>query len=145
MTYAQLINMVLSCGKAEAGINYCGEGDIYDINNDTIKNYPVFWVASTTSHTSYRDYMVYNLTLYYIDREQHSNTMQGVHNTLSIHSAGISILDNIIKRLDAQENVDVTSGNTFTLWTDTEIFSDKTNGVYTEIEVTVPKDSACIQ
>lgn len=144
MTYGSLINDILAKAIRQKGINTAFEGDIYEINSMAKTKYPVFVVASTKPHQEHTNYMQFNLTLYYIDREQQSNNEMHNPDSCLIHSSGISILSNIIAGIRNLDDVlEVDDVINYTCWTDTEIFADKCNGVYCEISVKVPKNYVC--
>ena len=106
--------------------------------------FPVFVCAPTEPQIERENYYEFHLTLYYIDREQSANNEYNNPETSLIHSAGISILGNIIKKIRTiDEVISVDENISYTLFNDTELFADKCNGVYTTITVIVPKDSNC--
>ena len=106
--------------------------------------YPVFNVSPVSPQIEHEQYFEYVLTFYYIDREQLANNEYNNPKTSLIHSAGISILGNVIKKIRAiDEVISVDENISYTLFNDTEVFADRCNGVYTTITVIVPKDSNC--
>lgn len=144
--YASIVLSILDIGIQERFVNFCGEGDIYEINSMNIDNYPVFWVACTEPIVERENYIEYPLTLYYIDREKLQNNDRGDTDGILIHSNGVEILSNIIKKIKEMfSDVLVNEINEiqYTLWSDTEIFSDKTNGVYCSIRLALPKETTC--
>ena len=144
MTYAKLIQNILDIAIHQQGISMAFDGDIYELNNMQSANYPAFIVAPTQPQDETMNYYVFHLTLYYVDRLQGANNQYGSAETSLVHSAGISILGNIIKKLRFNRDImDIDENIQYTCWTDTEIFADKANGVYCNISITVPKDSTC--
>lgn len=144
MNYAKIIHNILDIAIHQSGVNMALDEDIYQINNMQTSKYPVFVCSPTEPQIEHENYYEFHLTLYYIDREQSANNEYNNPETTLIHSAGIQILGNIIKKIrDIQEVLSVDENVSYTLWSNTEIFADKCNGVYTTITVIVPKDSNC--
>ena len=144
MNYVKLVREILDIAIKQSGINMSLDEDIYTINSMQAAKFPVFVCAPTEPQIERENYYEFHLTLYYIDREQAANTEYGNAETSNIHSAGISILGNIIKKIRAlDEVVDVDETIQYTLFNDTEVFADRCNGVYTTITIRVPKDGNC--
>ena len=144
MNYVKLVKNILDIAIKQSGINMAIDEDPYLINSMQSSKFPVFVCAPTEPQIERENYYEFHLTLYYIDREQAANTEYGNAETSNIHSAGISILGNIIKKIRAiDEVVDVDETIQYTLFNDTEVFADRCNGVYTTITVKVPKESLC--
>ena len=144
MNYVKLVKNILDIAIKQSGINMAIDEDPYLINVMQSSKFPVFVCAPTEPQIERENYYEFHLTLYYIDREQAANTEYGNAETSNIHSAGISILGNIIKKIRAlDEVVDVDETIQYTLFNDTEVFADRCNGVYTTITIRVPKDSNC--
>lgn len=144
MNYATLIHKILNIAVKQKGVNSSGEGDIYAINEMPDTKYAVFWVSSTTNHVEYQNYMQYNLTFYYIDREQYSNNEKFNADSTLICSNGIQIISNIIAKLRFDDDIlDIDENINYTLFNDTEVFADKCAGVYVNVGIKVPKDNVC--
>lgn len=143
LNYIQLIKKILDYANSQDGIHFSGEGDIYQINSINVF-YPVFWVSSTQAHEESENYFTYNLTFYYIDRQLEQTDEFSNQENANISSAGISIISNIIRRLREDEDIlEIPNNIQYTVWTDTEIFSDKCAGVYSNVRIIIPKDN-CI-
>ena len=144
MNYVKLVKNVLDIAIKQSGINMAIDEDPYLINSMQSSKFPVFVCAPTEPQIERENYYEFHLTLYYIDREQAANNEYNNPETSLIHSAGISILGNVIKKIRAiDEVISVDENISYTLFNDTELFADKCNGVYTTITVIVPKDSNC--
>ena len=144
MNYAKLIREILDIAIHQSGVNMSFDSDIYQINSMQSAKYPVFNVSPVSPQIEHEQYFEYVLTFYYIDREQFGNNEYSNPETSLIHSNGISILSNIIKKLRTLEGViaidDIIN---YTCWSDTEIFADKCAGVYCEVHIKVAKESNC--
>jgi len=144
MNYAKLVQNILDIAIHQSGVNMAFDQSIYEINNMQAAKYPVFNVSPVSPQIEHEQYFEYVLTFYYIDREQRGNNEYSNAETSLIHSAGISILSNIIKKIRNLDYVlEVDDMINYTCWTDTEIFADKCAGVYCEIHVKIPKESNC--
>ena len=145
MNYASLIREILDIGIHQTGINMCFDGDIYQLNNMQAGKFPVFVCAPTEPQIEHEQYFEYVLTLYYIDREQYSTNQYNNADISLIHSAGIQVLSNIIKKIRKINDIlDIDDVINYTCWTDTEILADKCNGVYCTIHIKVPKETNCV-
>lgn len=146
LNYASIVLKILDIGIQERFVNFCGEGDIYQINVLDVNDYPIFWVAVTEPIIEKENSIQYPLTLYYVDREKTQNDDRGDTDGILIHNTGITVLSNIIKKIKMWYNDvllnDIGNVN-YTLWSETEIFADKTNGVYCTIILEFPKGSNC--
>lgn len=146
LNYVKILQKILNIAINDRFINFAGQGDIYEINAMNINDYPIFWVAVTEQITEHSNYINYPLTLYYIDREKFMNDDEGDTDQPLIHSNGIMILSNIIKKIKAEFDNEMLNEITevnYTVWGDTEIFSDKCSGVYCNINLAFPVNSLC--
>lgn len=144
MNYAKILYELLKIAIQQQGVNYAGQGDIQEINSMTIKDYPIFWISATQPQTEYENYVDYNITLNYIDREKYQNDDRNDTDQPLIHNNGMQIISNIVRKFveDLQPLNDVYPLS-YNLWSDTEIFDDVCNGVWTEITLRFPKTTNC--
>ena len=144
MNYAKLIREILDIAIHQSGVNMAYDQDLYQINSMQSAKYPVFNVSPVSPQIEHEQYFEYVLTFYYIDREQFGNNEYSNAETSLIHSNGLSILSNIIKKVRSLDDViavdDIVN---YTCWSDTEIFADKCAGVYCEVHIKVAKESNC--
>ena len=104
----------------------CG-GSIYSINSLTIKNYPLFFLSPTKTHTAKKNTTTFHLTGFY-----------------DIMSAGVEFLKNLILKIQKIDGViSVSSDNQCTVYTETEAFNDLCGGCYIEFDVVVKNDTVC--
>lgn len=144
MNYAKLVREILDIAIHQSGVNMAIDEDIYQINNMQAAKYPIVVCAPTEPQIEKENYYEFHLTLYYIDRVQNANNEYYNAETSLVHSAGIGILGNIIKKIRSlDEIVDVDDTINYTCWTETEIFADKCNGVYCNVTIRTPKESNC--
>ena len=105
MNYAKLVREILDIAIHQSGVNMAYDQNLYQINSMQSAKYPVFNVSPVSPQIEHEQYFEYVLTFYYIDREQLNNNEYSNAETSLIHSNGISILSNIIKKLRTLEGV----------------------------------------
>lgn len=144
MNYVTLVRKILDLAVHHDGIRMAIDQDIYEINNMQDARYPIFAAVPTEPQIERENYMEYHLTFYYIDRLKSENNRYSDAETALIHSAGIQCLSSILRSIRMMDGVlDVTQEVQYVCWTDTEIFSDRCNGVYANVTIRCPKDSIC--
>lgn len=144
MNYAKILYELLKIAIQQQGVNYAGQGDIQEINSMTIKDYPIFWISATQPQTEYENYVDYNITLNYIDREKYQNDDRNDTDQPLIHSNGMQIISNIVRKfVEELQPLNDVYPLSYNLWSDTEIFDDVCNGVWTEITLRFPKTTNC--
>lgn len=145
MNYAKILHELLKIAISTNGINYAGQGNIEEINTLTIKDYPIFWVTTTQPMVEKTNTVEYHLTLNYIDREKYQNDDVNDTNQPLIHSNGMVIMGNIIRKMVSQLNpMNEVYPLNYNLWQDAEMFSDKCNGVWLDIVLEFPKVTNCV-
>lgn len=144
MNYAKILYELLKIAIQQQGVNYAGQGDIQEINSMTIKDYPIFWISATQPQTEYENYVDYNITLNYIDREKYQNDDRNDTDQPLIHNNGMQIISNIVRKfVEELQPLNDVYPLSYNLWSDTEIFDDVCNGVWTEITLRFPKTTNC--
>lgn len=144
MNYAKILMSLLKIAIQQQGVNYAGQGDIQEINSMTIKDYPIFWISAIQPQTEYENYVDYNITLNYIDREKYQNDDRNDTDQPLIHSNGMQIISNIVRKfVEELQPLNDVYPLSYNLWSDTEIFDDVCNGVWTEITLRFPKTTNC--
>jgi hypothetical protein len=144
LNYAQLTNKALQAAVTIDTVNFAMEGNIYEINSMENTQYPLIFISAVRPAVEHEDYFSYYLTLYYFDRLQQEVEEQKNADSIIIRSNGItalSMLTNMIRNFP--EVLDVPFENQYTCFGSTFVFSDYCLGVYTEIEIKLPKTSKC--
>lgn len=135
MTLTQTVNMMETAASGMPGIHSIVRNDIFRLNTLPDAEYAVFgWTQGQHSTTIDSSLITYNFTLFYIDRLTHD-----LGNQLEIQSAGIQVLDNIIRTLD--NNGVFASSYTFTTFN--QRFLDECAGVFTSASFQVPVEGLC--
>lgn len=145
MNYAKILYELLKIAIETNGVNYAGQGDISEINSLTVRDYPIFWITTTQPQVEKSNTIEYHLTLNYIDREKVANDDVNDTNQPLIHSTGIQVISNIVKKFvqDLQPMNEIYPLS-YNLWEDTEMFDDKCNGVWVDIVLEFPKVTNCV-
>lgn len=121
------------CHFAAAG------GSIYAINSLTVRDYPLFFISPTKTHTVGRNTTTYHLTGFYLDR-----MTQDMSNDIDIMSAGIEYLKNLLLKVGKLEDIiSVSETNQYTAFTETEALNDLCCGCYVEFDVVTRNDTVC--
>ena len=140
MTLQALLNIIGSIGIEDKLINFAGAGgSVYEINDLTIRDYPILYCSPTGTHRVEDNFTTYSIVLFYIDRLLEDNS-----NGTNIHSSAVEVLKNIIRkaaRLD--EVISISDEYTINLFTETEKMKDRCNGAYATVEFTVANDYIC--
>lgn len=140
MTLEGLLYAIGQMGINDRLINFAGAGgSIYEINDLTVKNYPMLYISPTGTHRAGENHTTYQLTLFYIDRLLEDNS-----NSLNIHSTAIEVLKNIIRKARLLDGViEISEDYTITLFTETERMKDRCNGAYAQADFTILNDTTC--
>lgn len=140
MTLQALLNIIGSIGIEDKLINFAGAGgSVYEINDLTIRDYPILYCSPTGTHRVEDNFTTYSIVLFYIDRLLEDNS-----NGTNIHSTGVEVLKNIIRKVATLDGVvSVSDEYTINLFTETERMKDRCNGAYATLEITVLNDYIC--
>ena len=141
MNYLELATLI--CRKAIGGkmFNYAAEGNVYELNDKTIKDYPAFLISGIGPHIDRMNVMQYRVVFYYFDRLVNDDS-----NDTQIYSTGIEALKNLINGLRNDENIlKVSEEIQYTPFTgvETQVLSDRTCGVYATLDITVKNNTKC--
>lgn len=137
MTLLDTIREIERTARRQPAIRTVVANDIFRLNAMKDVRYGVFaWTQGQHSAERDRDYKSFAFTFYYADR-----LVDGERNEVSVQSAGIEILDNIIRSLDEQ-GFDITSWQFVPF---NQRFADLCAGVYTNVIIRVPIGDNCAQ
>ena len=140
MTLQKLLNTIGVIGVRDKLVNFTGcGGSVYELNDLTIKNYPILYCSPTGTHRVEDNYTTYQLSLFYIDRLLEDNS-----NGVDIHSAAVEVLKQIIRKIQKSDGViGISDEYSINLFTETEKFKDRCNGAYATVEISVVNDTTC--
>lgn len=145
MNYAKILYEILKIAINTNGVNYAGQGDIEEINRLTIKDYPIFWITTSQPMVEKGNTVEYHLTLNYIDKEKYQNDDVNDTNQPLIHSNGMVILGNTIRKVvEELQPLNEVYPISYNLWQDAEMFDDKCDGVWCDIILEFPKVTNCV-
>lgn len=132
MTLIEIIEKIKNIAKKQVNVGYVGEGDIYELNSLPNVDYSVIYITQT-NHSITPDLCEYTLNVFYIDRLFNDKS-----NRLSIHSHGMSMINNIINTLELSEDVNVEYPVPFTTFN--HRFTDECAGVFATIKITTDNE-----
>lgn len=141
MTYLELATYICRKAIASKYFNFACEGDVYDLNDKTIRDYPALLVSGTGPHTDTGKFMRYRITLFYFDRLVSDDS-----NSTQIYSQGIEVLKNLINDLRHDDYIlRVSDEIQYTPFSGVEaqVLSDRTCGVYATLDLTVKNVTNC--
>ena len=138
MTLFDIIRNLQAIAAQEPSVRSVSDGDIYDALNAAVDiKYGVFHITQDT-HTTNGDLDVWGLNLFYIDR-----LLDNGENRLSIQSAGITILENVLKRFADTFGAEYMNNIVYTPFT--QRFKDNCAGVFCKISVSTVMDNLCAE
>ena len=138
MTLFDIIRNLQAIAAQEPSVRSVSDGDIYDALNAAVDiKYGVFHITQDT-HTTNGDLDVWGLNLFFIDR-----LLDNGENRLSIQSAGITILENVLKRFADTFGAEYLNNIVYTPFT--QRFKDNCAGVFCKISVSTVMDNLCAE
>lgn len=140
MTLQDLLYKISRYAIKEPAVNYAAAGrSLYELNPSTIKDYAVVFASPTGNHTWTENLTTYSITLFYLDR-----LLADSSNDISIFSAAIEVLKDIVRALrNDGEIVEVGDNINFINFTETERLSDRVCGAYCTVEISVLNATSC--
>lgn len=141
MNYLELSTYICRLAISSKCFSFAAEGDVYDLNDKTIKDYPAFLISGTGPHTDNGTTFRYRITMFYFDRLTADDS-----NSTLIYSTGIEALKNLINALRHDQYIlKVSDEITYTPFSGVEaqVLSDRTCGVYAQLDITVKNNTKC--
>lgn len=140
MDLEKLLYAICDVAIQQKCANFAAAGaDIYALNAMTIKDWPVFFISPTGTHTALRDTTEFTLTIYYMERLLDSNV-----NDVTILSVAIEQLKNLVRHIsELKEVVGVDEQYELYNFVETEAMNDRVAGAYATIRVEVINDTIC--
>lgn len=141
MTYFELATYICRKAIGSKYFNFAAEGDVYDLNDKTIKDYPALLVSGVGPHTDTGKFMRYRISLFYFDRLTSDDS-----NSTLIYSQGIELLKNLINDLRHDEYILRVSDEIQYVpfsGVEAQVLSDRTCGVYATLDLTVKNNTTC--
>lgn len=141
MTQLELATYICRLAIGSRYFNWMAEGDIYDLNDRTIKDYPAGLISFTGPHTFLPSSTRFRVSIFYIDRLTDDNS-----NATQIYSNGIECLKNLINGLRHDEYILKVSEEIQMmpfLGVEAQVLSDRCAGVYATLDITVKNETKC--
>ena len=118
---------------------YFAGGSLYELNAETINEYPIIFLTPAGDHTVKENTTRYSLTIYYADRLWDDD-----RNETDICSAAIETLKNLMRQISYLDWVAyVQEEPSIRLFTETERMNDRVAGAYMQVWVEVLNASTC--
>lgn len=119
-------------------VNYAAAGgSIYELNAETIKDYPFIFVSPTDEVEVGQSTLTYGLTLFYCDR-----LLSDASNDTQIYSVALDTLKNYIAQINELSYVVNVDDYNIRIFSETHKMADYLNGAYARVRITV-LESAC--
>lgn len=114
-------------------------GDIYDLNVENVKDYPVLFAAPTGSHEVRQNTTDYEVTFYFLDRllSDSVNDVQIFSTAIEQLKLILNMVENIKGVLDVSDDYDIQN------FTETERMNDRVAGAFATVNITVQNTSDC--
>ena len=135
--------LLYSIGKAAIRnkiINYAAAGgSIYELNAETIQDYPILFASPTGQHEVRVNTTDYEISLYYLDRLLRDNS-----NDIQIYSTAVENLKLTLKAIEEIEGViEISDTYTISNFTETEGMNDRVAGAFATVTITILNTSDC--
>ena len=118
---------------------YFAGGSLYELNAETINEYPIIFLTPAGDHTVKENTTRYSLTIYYADRLWDDD-----RNETDICSAAIETLKNLMRQISYLDWVAyVQEEPSIRLFTETERMNDRVAGAYMQVWVEILNASTC--
>lgn len=118
---------------------YFAGGSLYELNAETINEYPIIFLTPAGDHTVKENTTRFSLTIYYADRLWDDD-----RNETDICSAAIETLKNLMRQISYLDWVAyVQEEPSIRLFTETERMNDRVAGAYMQVWVEILNASTC--
>ena len=118
---------------------YFAGGSLYELNAETINEYPIIFLTPAGDHTVKENTTRFSLAIYYADRLWNDD-----RNETDICSAAIETLKNLMRQISYLDWVAyVQEEPSIRLFTETERMNDRVAGAYMQVWVEVLNASTC--
>lgn len=136
MTLYEIINAFKKIALTQPNVNFCEEGNVYDLMNGNPSAKFASVVLTQTQHTTDESFDTYGFHIFYIDRlmaDMETNRQQ-------IQSVGMVVLNNIIRTFMDVYDAEIEQ---LTFQPFTQDFTCETAGDYVTVNVRMPKNVIC--
>ena len=141
MNYIDLATLICRKAISNKMFNYAAEGNVADLNDKTIKDWPAFLLTAQGPHIDNGNLITYRVSFFFFDRLVSDNS-----NSTQIYSNGIAALQNLINSLRTDSNIlgvsDLIEYTPF-LNPEAEGLSDRCAGVFAILDISVANNTTC--
>lgn len=136
MTLSDVIRRIEVEASKNPLVNTIVENDVWKLNGMPDTRYGVFaWTQGSHSAGADDDERRYNFNLFYVDRLTADKA-----NQVEVQSAGVEMLDNLLRGLADEWGVE-----DWTITTFNQRFNDECAGAYVSVALSVPVNSLCAE
>lgn len=136
MTLLQLIRTFEVVALKQPTVKNVVENDVFRLNALPNAKYGVFaWLQGQHSGTVDGSFRTFAFTFFYVDRLRVDEK-----NQMEVQSVGVDTLENILKVLYEEYDVEV---DDYQVTTFNQRFTDQCAGAFASVRLTVPKDALC--
>lgn len=142
MTLAELLYAINDLAIKQKIINFAAAGaDMYVLNSETIKDYPVLFTSPTGTHIVKENSTRFAVTIYYFDR-----LLTDSQNDIDVMSTSVEELKNLIRGISNIPGV-VGIDEEWALenFVETEAFNDRIAGSYATLVIEVVNNTICYE
>ena len=139
MTLELLLNELCDLGIRHNLVNYAAAGgSIYELNAETIKDYPFFFFSPTDDIRVEKNFTTYGLTVFYCDRLLSDNM-----NDTQVYSVATLAITNLLRQAKMLNGIVSVGDPTIRVFSSTEKMADKLNGAYARVNIKTLNAANC--
>jgi hypothetical protein len=139
MTLELLLNELCDLGIRHNLVNYAAAGgSIYELNAETIKDYPFFFFSPTDDIRVEKNFTTYGLTVFYCDRLLFDNM-----NDTQVYSVATLAITNLLRQAKMLNGIVSVGDPTIRVFSSTEKMADKLNGAYARVNIKTLNAANC--
>lgn len=136
MTLSDTIRMIETVAGSQPSVRTIVRNDVFRLNGLPDAKYGVFaWTQGQHTASVESNLYTFRFTFFYVDR-----LTEDKGNQVEVQSVGVSVLDNVLRMLDAHG---VYASGEWQFTTFNQKFADVCAGVFCSVALQVPVDSVC--
>ena len=141
MTLELLLNNLCELAIKNNLVNYAAAGgSIYNLNGETIKDYPFIFISPTDEIEVGENTTTYGLTIFYCDR-----LLESKDNDTQIYSIATDTISNFLRQVSSLDGVVDVADYSIRVFSETQKMNDSLNGAYARVRINVLNTAACAQ
>lgn len=141
MTLELLLNNLCELAIKNNLVNYAAAGgSLYNLNGETIKDYPFIFISPTDEIEVGENTTTYGLTIFYCDR-----LLESKDNDTQIYSIATDTISNFLRQVASLDGIVDVADYTIRVFSETQKMNDSLNGAYARVRINVLNTAACAQ